>query len=359
VTKELLVLGGSAFVGRALVSEGLRSGWEVTTFNRGRAASPDARVRSLIGDRLDRASLEQLAVHDWDLVIDTWSGAPRAVRDSARVLRDRAGHYAYISSESVYAPPPPLGARETSPTVDASPDAEDGTYPELKRGAELALEQELPDRSLFARAGLILGPYENVGRLTWWLARMARGGEVLCPGPVDLALQCIDARDLARFVITAAEASRTGPFNVVCRRGQTTMGTLLEACHAVAGGDDATLTWVDPDTIEAAGVQPWEELPIWIPADHEYAGMHDANVERAHDAGLNCRPIATTVTDTWAWMSTLDDLTSVLGNPSTPGLDADREQDVLHAWHSARSRGELADEHVSFAGSPQAPGATG
>lgn len=176
MAKRPLILGGSGFVGRALVSEGLQRGWEVTTFNRGRTASPDVRVRRLVGDRMDRATLEPLVGSDWDLAVDTWSGAPSAVRDSARALRDHVRHYAYISSESVYAPPPPRGVRETSPTVSASPDAQDGTYAEVKRGAELALERELPDRSLFARAGLILGPYENAGRLTWWLARMARGG---------------------------------------------------------------------------------------------------------------------------------------------------------------------------------------
>jgi 2'-hydroxyisoflavone reductase len=259
------------------------------------------------------------------------------------VLREDAGHYAYISSESVYKPPPPQGAVESSPTVQGNAAATDGSYPELKRdpelkrGAELALEQELPDRSLFARAGLILGPHENVGRLTWWLDRMARGGEVLCPGPSDLPLQCIDARDLARFVITAADAGATGPFNVVCRRGQVTMGTLLEVCRDVAGSDDTTLTWVDQEAIEAADVQPWEELPIWIPADHEYAGMHDANVERAHEAGLVCRPIRQTVADTWRWMSTLDDRVPVRADLPSSGLDADREQAVLTAWHKAAS----------------------
>jgi 2'-hydroxyisoflavone reductase len=333
VTTQLLVLGGSAFVGRAVVSEGLRRGWAVTTFNRGQTGTADPAARSLVGDRLDPATLEQLADRHWDVVVDTWSGAPRAVRDSARALRHCVGHYAYVSSESVYEPPPPRGALESSPTVQASPDGVDGAYPELKRGAELALERDMPERSLFVRAGLILGPRENVGRLTWWLARMARGGQVLCPGPSDLPLQCVDARDLARFVIIAADAGATGPFNVACRRGEVTMGTLLEACHAVAGADDATLTWVNREAIEAASIEPWEELPIWIPADHEYTGMHDANVERAHEAGLACRPIKTTVADTWTWMSTLADPVPVRADLPTPGLDADRESAALSAWH--------------------------
>jgi len=232
------VLGGSAFVGRAVVSEALQQGWEVTTFNRGRAVA-DSQARVLIGDRLDPSTLGQLAQRDWDLVVDTWSGAPRAMRDSARVLQEHVGCYAYISSESVYEPPPPLGGDESAPTVPGSPDADEGIYPELKRGAEIALEQAFSDRSLFARAGTILGPHENVGPLTWWLARMARCGEILCPGPADLEIQYVDARDLARFVFAAVAAGRTGPFNVVCRRGHATMGSLLEACHAVVGGEDA------------------------------------------------------------------------------------------------------------------------
>jgi hypothetical protein len=161
------------------------------------------------------------------------------------------------------------------------------------------VERVFLDRALLARAGTILGPYENVGRLTWWLARMARGGEILCPGPADLEIQYIDARDLANFVIDASTAGHSGPFNVVSHRGHATMGSLLEACHQAAGPNDAVMTWVDPETIATAGIEPWTELPIWIPPGHEYSGMHDANVDRAYRAGLHCRPVTETVLDAW------------------------------------------------------------
>jgi 2'-hydroxyisoflavone reductase len=226
---------------------------------------------------------------------------------------------------------------ESAATVAAGPDAQDGSYPELKRGAELALEWAMPDCSLFARAGLILGPHENVGRLTWWLARMARGEEIMCPGPADMEIQYIDARDLARFVITAAAAGHTGPFNVVCRRGQVTMGSLLTTCHAIVGTDGAELTWVDPAAIAHAGLEAWTELPIWIPPDHDYAGMHDANVERAHQAGLACRSVHDTVADTWRWLSATDVEIPVRAGLPRPGLAADREQAVLQTWHTASS----------------------
>lgn len=221
-------------MGRAVVSEGFRRGWEVATFNRGHVPSTDPGVRPIIGDRLDRSTLERLCTHDWDVCVDTWSGAPRAVLDSTTVLSDHAARYVYISSGSVYAPPLPLGVQETAPTVTSNPAAEKGDYPELKRGAELAVMQSFGERGLLARAGLILGPHEDVGRLTWWLTRMAAGGEVLAPGPPDLQIQLIDARDLAAFVLDAALANHAGPFNVVSRRGHAAVTPRCARCLRAA-----------------------------------------------------------------------------------------------------------------------------
>jgi nucleoside-diphosphate-sugar epimerase len=194
--------------------------------------------------------------------------------------------------------------------------------------------QAFGDRALLARAGLILGHHEDVGRLTWWLTRMAAGGEILAPGPPDLELQFIDARDLARFVLDAPLASRSGPFNVVSRRGHATMRSLLEACQAVAGRADARLTWVDPDALTAAGIEPWTELPIWLPPDSEFIGVHAANVERAHAAGLHCRPVEQTVQDTWRWLSALDSPAPLRAGLDPPGLDSERERAALEAWHT-------------------------
>lgn len=340
----LLVLGGSGFVGPALIQAGLERGLEVTTFHRspsrsrgpaGSTGSTEPTVRTIQGDRLDPASLEPLRERSWDIVVDTWSGPPRAVRDSARGLREHAGRYVYISSESVYAAPPTPGADEATPTVASDPDAEATAYPEDKRGGEIAAEQVFADRALLARCGLILGPLENIGRLTWWLSRMARGGEVMCPGPPPLPLQYVDARDLAAFVLDAAIAGQSGPFNVVSRRGHATMGAILEACRDVAGAPNATLTWVAPEVITAAGIEPWTEIPIWLPADHEFAAMHNSNVERAHAAGLRCRPVLDTVRDTWHWMSALSVPPPLHEGIMPAGVAPEREREVLRAWASA------------------------
>lgn len=300
----------------------MRRGWSVTTFNRGRSTQPG--VERLLGDRLQRGDLDQLRERTWDFVVDTWSGAPRAARDSAAVLAERAERYIYVSSGSVYAEPLPLGVDESSPTVDPG----DGDYAAMKRGSEVAVEAAFGDRALFARAGTILGPHENVGRLPWWLLRMARGGEVLAPSPPELPLQYIDARDLAIWLLDAAGAGLDGPFNTVSRTGHTTMGGLLEACRSVTGGR-AQLAWVDPDFIQEAGIEPWDELPIWLPAGHESRGMHEANVERAHAAGLACRPLEDTVRDTWDWLESEP-------GEQPPRLDAEKERATLAAWHDSR-----------------------
>lgn len=332
----LLVLGGSGFVGHALVEEGLARGWEVTTFNRGqsRGGSRDARVQRLTGDRLKPETLGAVTERDWDLVADTWSGAPSAARAGALALDGRAERYVYISSVSVYAPPPPSGVVESAPTVQASPDADAGEYPELKRGAEMAILDTFGERALVARSGLILGPHEDVGRLTWWLKRMSQGGAVLAPGPPELPLQYIDARDLAGFVFDASGAGHSGVFNVVSRRGHATMATLLETCVEVAGGGDAELRWLAPSEVLRAGIEPWTELPIWIPPEDEFAAMHDANVERAHAAGVCCRALHETVADTWAWMSALDGPPPLRAGLSPPGLDRQRERAALRGESS-------------------------
>ncbi len=278
--------------------------------------------------------MDPLRSGEWDLVVDTWSGAPRAVRDSTTLLADCAGHYVYISSGSVYAPPPPLGVEESASTVQASPDAEGGDYAALKRGAELAVTQAFGDRALLARPGLILGPHENVGRLPWWLTRMSAGGEILAPGPPELRLQFIDARDLAAFVLDAALRGHSGPLNTVSRQGHATMRSLLEACRSVAGARDARLTWMDPQAVLAAGIEPWTELPVWLPPDSEFAGLHAANVERAHAAGLRCRPVEATVQDTWTWLSGLDGRPPLHEGLDPPGLDPGRERAALDAWHA-------------------------
>ncbi|MFI0737561.1 NAD-dependent epimerase/dehydratase family protein [Streptomyces sp. NPDC021100] len=324
---RLLILGGTEFVGRALTDEALARGWEVTVFHRGRhPAPPGATV--LHGDRRAEGGLAALERGAWDLVADTWSGAPSAVRDTARLLAGRAEGYAYISSRSVHRHPCPAGLAEDGPLVDGSPDAGEVPYPEAKRGGELAACGAFGDRALLARAGLVLGPGENIGRLPWWLLRVARGGRVLAPGPAASPIQYIDARDLAAWTLDAAARGLGGPYNLVSPPGHTTMGELLETCVRVTGSD-AELCWTDPEPILAAGVAPWTDLPIWLPPGEDHTTIFAAGVGKALAAGLRCRPVEETVADTWTWLESLGGVPPLRPDRPPVGLDPETEAKLL------------------------------
>ncbi|WP_067499888.1 NAD-dependent epimerase/dehydratase family protein [Actinoplanes sp. TFC3] len=328
---KTLILGGTEFAGLALVDEAHTRGHDITVLNRGRHPAPP-HVTSLTGDRTRPDGLAALAGTTYDLVVDTWSWAPAAVRDAARTLSGRARHYTYISSRSVYQDPgttDPL--TERNPVVDADPDAtEQPDYSAAKRGAEIAADQHFDGPVLHARAGLVLGPHENIGRLPWWLTRLARGGPTLAPGPHDSPLQLIDARDLAIFILDAAEKDLTGAYNVASPTGHTTMGELLETANEITGGH-AGLQWRTPETILAAGIQPWTELPIWLPPgpDHQY--IHRGDVSKALAAGLRVRPARETIEDTWTWMQTLRGTPTGRDGRSPVGLDPAKEAAALNA----------------------------
>lgn len=328
VAVKLLVLGGTEFVGRAFVDEALARGADVTVFNRGTHDAPTG-VTALRGDRTAPDGLSALEGGRWDAVVDTWSWAPVAVRRAAAMLVDRVDHYVYVSSRSVYQFPAPAGADERAPLVEGDPDEEaGGDYPRAKVGGELAATVAFGARALLVRAGLVLGPYENIGRLPWWLQRIARGGDVLAPGPPDLELQYIDARDLAAWALTAVERGVGGPFNAVSPPGHTTTRELLEACVDVTGSH-ASLCWVDAEAIVGAGVEPWTDLPIWVPPGQLHDALHRADVSAALAAGLDCRPVTETVADTWSWLQDLPGAAPQRSDRPVVGLSPDVEARLL------------------------------
>lgn len=324
------MLGGTEFAGRAVVEAALGRGWEVTVLNRGRHRHPSG-VRALRGDRTAPGGLAALAEGEWDAVVDTWSAAPRAVHEAARLLAGRAGRYVYVSSCSVYAWAPPAGYTEDAPLVEgAAADAGTTEYPRDKRGGELAaLDAFGPDRSVLVRAGLILGPYENIGRLPWWLTRIARGGPVLAPGPRDLPLQYVDVRDLAEWILGAVTQGLGGACNLMGPQGHATMGGLLEACVEVTDAS-AELRWTAPEAVLGAGIEPWTQLPVWVPPGSDlHDALHGADVSRAVATGLRCRPVAETVADTWSWLRDIGGTAPQRPDRPAVGLDPAVEARLL------------------------------
>ncbi|MCW2678641.1 MAG: hypothetical protein JWM62_42 [Frankiales bacterium] len=322
---RLLVLGGTRFVGRAVVEEALARGWQVDAVHRGVTGALPEGAHDLIGDRTDREQLARaLGDGTWDAVLDTWATAPRVARTAAEVLQGRVTRAAYVSSRSVYVSMQ-AGRGEDAQVVDGDPDADATDYAADKRGGELAWLHAFPD-VLLLRAGLILGPHEDVARLPWWLDRIARGGRVVAPGRPERGLQYVDVRDLARFSLDALEQGLTGPYNITSAPAHATTLELLEACVEVTGSD-AELVWVDEADLAAAGVQPWTQLPCWVPETGEDAGVFEGDTSRALAAGLVVRPVEETVADTWAWVQ---EAGVPKGRPGMePGLPVELERALL------------------------------
>ena len=326
---RILILGGTAFVGRAFVEAAIDRGHEVTTFTRS-SLPPGAttgQVEALFGDRTHHGAYDFAKGRQWDVIFDTWFGAPRIVQQSAEKLRKHASYYSYVSTCSVYeADPLPLGIDENFQTVDADPAAESTNYPADKRGGELAVLAGFgPSASFIARPGLIIGPHEWPARLAWWLRRISEGGEVLAPGPENLPLQYIDARDLAKWMVTSAEKQIVGIYNALSPRAHSTISELLELCKTTTNSA-ANFTWVTAEFMLEQGIEPWTEMPIWI--SPEMYGFYGFDTSKAQAAGLICRPISETVADTWR---------SILTEPQSelppgripPGINREKELNIL------------------------------
>jgi len=343
-TRDLLILGGTGFIGPHIVEAALAKGYGITLFNRGRTNPGLFReLESLKGNRdPDKdEGLEALKGRSWDGVIDTSGYFPRLVGASAGLLADNVGQYVFISSISVYSDNSTADmdesgpiARMDDPTLEEFGD-QFQHYGALKALCEQAAEKAMPGRVTSIRPGLIVGPRDNVPRFTYWPVRVERGGEVLAPGAPDDPVQYIDGRDLADFVIRTLEDGTAGVFNANGPNTPTNMAEMLYGCKAVTGGD-ARFTWVNADFLGEQGIQPWSDMPVWIPPREGYEGFHRVNIDKAIKAGLRSRPLAETVRDTLAWYHAWP--------PDTPfpwrgGITAEREAEVLAAWH-ARSKEE-------------------
>ena len=298
---RILILGGTAFVGRHVTEAFLARGHQVTLFHRGRtdpAVFPQA--EHVLGDR-DR-DLGKLAGSRFDAVVDTCGYEVPTVRASVEALADAAVHYIYVSSISVYADLSRMD--EEGPLQEiADPDSAQlsaASYGALKAACERVVLEGFPGRALVVRAGLILGPHDYDERFPWWLKRIARGGEVLAPGDPEAAVQFIDVRDLAAWIAHAAEQRTAGTFNATGPAEPLTMRSLLEIIRGQVGGD-ARFTWVPDDVLVAEKVGPYSEMPFWLPAS---LGHQRVDVSRAVSAGLTHRPVADTVRDTWSWLPT-------------------------------------------------------
>ena len=316
---RLLVLGGTRFLGRAIVDAALERGHELTLFNRGQTnADLFPGTEKIRGDRT--LDLSPLAGRDWDAVLDVATFLPRAVRRSVNALDGHVGRYVYVSSVSAY-------ADQSTPATEGAPlaelddrDAEEiEHYGALKAACEGIVADAFGARTLVVRPGLIVGPHDPTDRFTYWPRRVAEGGRVLAPAPPEQPVQFIDVRDLAEWIVAATEDELEGAYNAT--GDAITFGELLDECRSVSG--HAEIVWVPPERLVAAGVGEWMELPLWI-VSPEYSAMHRTDVSKAKRAGLRFRPLAETISDTLAW-----DAARETPRAEGVGLAPERERELL------------------------------
>ena len=356
--KRILILGGTGFIGPAMVDAALARGHTLTLFNRGQTEQrtgktfdDNDRVQKLHGDRDPEkgegdtkgltAIIEAIKNGErWDAVIDNSGYYPRIVRASAEATKGAAGQYIFVSSISAYAGNDKPGANEDSalgtmddPTLESMGE-QFQYYGPLKVLCEQACQQVFGDRSTVVRPGYIVGPGDPTPRFTYWPVRVAKGGEVLAPGTPEDPVQVIDARDLGEWIIRLVEQGTPGVFNATGPAKTLTVGQTLAACKA-ASDSDATFTYASAEFLEQnelAGA-----LPIFMPPLGEVAGFHQYDNSRAIKAGLTFRPIEATARDTLAWYRELpDDRRERLTSRFLP---AEKEAEALAKLHDANAGG--------------------
>jgi len=324
---NILIIGGTRFLGCHLVDSALARGHQVTLFNRGKT-NPGLfpNVETILGDR--EHDIDKLSGRTWDAVIDVAGYVPRIVRESGVGLERSVSRYVFISTLSVHADNREIGINEEYPVgklEDESVEEVTGeTYGPLKALCEKTMLDLYGERGLVVRPGLIVGPNDPTDRFTYWPVRIAKGGDVLAPEKPEVPVQIIDVRDLADFTIKLIEDNASGIYSATGPDYELTFGAMLETCKQVSESD-AKVHWASVDFLKQNKVEEWSDMPVWVPDNEENAGFSRFDVSKAIKAGLIFRPLKDTVRDTIAWANTRP-----ADHEWRAGLKSEREQELLN-----------------------------
>jgi len=323
--QDILILGGTGFIGPHMVREALRRGHSVTLFNRGRSNNslfPD--LETIIGDRDN--GLDGLKDRSWDAVIDNSGYVPRHVQDSARLLAPNVNRYVYISTVSVYADFSVPNDEDSALAIvedESIEEVTDKTYGALKALCERRAAAEIdPDKLAVLRPTYICGPGDPTDRFSYWPIRTRQGGEMIWPGTPDDLVQIVDVRDLALFTIDCIDREIDGVYNTV-NANLCNMGSMLEDSRAVSAAQ-VDPVWIDGDFLTSKGLKGGSDFPVW----HGVEEL-EFNSERAVRAGMQSRPVRETARDLLTWWDTLpDERTAKLDT----GISAEKEAEIIAAW---------------------------
>ena len=340
---RLLILGGTRFLGRHIAGEALRRGHAVTTFTRGNLpVIANRNAVPLAGNRDPDIApgLAALAAGHWDAAIDTSGYVPRIVGASASLLAERVGRYLFVSSVSVYADSSRPGLDEESAVATlADPAIEDilPNYGALKAACEARVGDVFGSNATIVRPGLIVGAGDGTDRFGYWVARFLcphllgkRAAQAVVPAPLQRAIQIIDARDLAAWIVDLLEQDRGGTFNAVSPAGQWTFADLVDVLVEAAIEPPEPVAIPDAALV-AHNVEPWIGLPLWLPdTEPDAAGFMSVDGTRARGAGLVARDLADTVRDTAEWLAARSN-----AGAWQHVLSADTERKILQSGSAA------------------------
>jgi len=323
---NIILIGGTRFIGRHFVELATNAGHAITLFHRGLAGCTDfPEVEHVHGDRA--TDLDKLGNRTWDAVVDTCGYMPRIVRKSAQFFAEKAHHYTFVSSLSVYNTYQPGMTEHDDVAKLEGPEPETMTpenYGALKALCEQEVIAAFPDRNVQVRAGMIVGPSDYSDRFTYWVRRVSMGGEILVPEPRRRPMQLIHAGDLAAWMLHMAEKKGDGIYHATTPQEPWTFEEVLEACREVSGSKPAWV-WAPESFFMDENVEFWQELPLCAPPPDD--AVMTVSVAKAIAEGLTWRPLLITARETLAW-----DAHRPPGTQLKAGLAPEREVALLEAW---------------------------